>query len=212
MMSGVVKQNMLLLGKTLAERCVSIFSECRDVDSIVLVVRAEDIENATRLKDKYPKISTVVCGGAVRAESAAIGFSAVDARADFVAIHDAARCLITADAVSAVLSAAFEYGAATAASQVTDTLKMTDGDGVILSTVPRDNMYRSETPQVFKRDLYAEALKHNENKAGITDDNMLLEAIGVRVKCVNIGICNLKITTPDDFLLAEFLLERRGGC
>lgn len=210
MSSDIPKQNMIIGSLSVVERCVAAFDRCTDIDSIVLVVRDCDVEQMAHLITNYPKITSIVPGGENRAESASFGFSAIPAEAEFVAIHDAARCLITPEMISSVLRAAYVSGAATAATRVTDTLKRVDGDGMILTTVPRENMYRAETPQAFSREIYSRALKLHDASDAVTDDNMLVEKLGIGIRCVETGGYNIKITTADDLLFAEYLLMKRG--
>ena len=157
-----------------------------------------------------PKITAVIPGGACRAESARIGFNAVKDRADFVAIHDGARCLVTADIIDRVVSLAIEHGAASAGTPVTDTVKKIDRELSIVDTVSRDELYFTTTPQVFSTDIYKKALDSYSGDLGlITDDNMLVEAIGAKIKLVDCGKENIKITTAEDVAYAEFLLKKR---
>ena len=210
MLADIPKQNMMIGSQSVVERCVAAFNRCADIDSIVLVVREGDVEHMAHLASHYPKIASIVSGGETRAESASFGFSAIPDEAEFVAIHDAARCLITPDMISSVLRVAYSAGAATAVTRVTDTLKRVDGEGMILTTVPRENIYRAETPQVFSREIYARALELQDAEDTVTDDNMMVEKLGVGIRCVETDGCNLKITTADDLVFAEYLLKKRG--
>ena len=141
--------------------------------------------------------------------SARRGFSAIGEDIDFVAIHDAARCLITPDMINSVVAVAKSFGAATAGCAVYDTVKCVE-NGEIVGTVSREGLFLAQTPQVFDRVLYAKALVSDLDFDCITDDNMLMETIGVRVKCVNTGPTNVKLTTKLDLDYAEFLLSKRG--
>jgi 2-C-methyl-D-erythritol 2,4-cyclodiphosphate synthase len=152
----------------------------------------------------------VVAGGKTRAESAYIGFSNVKNETDFVAIHDGARCLITAEMIDSVVRAAYVHSAATAVSAVSDTLKKVGENGIITNTISRSGMYCAQTPQVFTRDLYSRATLDVDLTEAVTDDNMLIERIGESVFAVETGRENIKITTPEDIWYAEFVLERRA--
>ena len=126
-------------------------------------------------------------------------------------MHDSARCFVTEDIINSVIADAIKYGAATAASSVTDTLKVIDSDFSIEATLDRNTVVAVQTPQIFATRLYKEALESvGEDTAKITDDNMLLEAIGVKIKLVNCGKENIKITTAEDVDYAEFLLKKRN--
>lgn len=213
MNSSCAKQNIEILGKSVLSWCVEAFSECKLISSIVVVAREEDVENLKRcLPVKYPKISAIVSGGRCRAESAKNGYSAIPNASEFVAIHDAARCLITAENIGEIVTCAIEYGAATAASKLTDTVKLVSPDGFIESTVPRDKLYIAGTPQSFSVEKYQRALSEFKGDlANITDDNMLLESIGEKVFTIDIGKENIKITEQKDLEYAEFLLKKRAN-
>ena len=211
MNSDITKQNIVLLGKTIFERTLLAFCNSALVSKIVVVARADEAES---LKLQAEEISSkevsVVVGGATRARSALNGFLHACETADYVAIHDCARCLITPQMIDSVISAAFENGAATAACSVTDTVKIVD-DGSVISTIPRDKVYRAQTPQVFDTKLYKSALNNAGEQLDIyTDDNMLIENIGGKIRCVDLGMYNIKITTADDIPFAEFILNQRG--
>ena len=208
--SDITKQRMTIHGESILRHTVRAFQNSGEVDSIVIVSRDDEIQWARgELGIEFNKVKTVVAGGKSRAESAYIGFCQAD-EADFVAIHDGARCLITPEMIDSVIRAAYLHSAATAASAVSDTLKKVGGGGVITDTISRDGMYSAQTPQVFSRDLYAKATSGIDFNDKITDDNMLVEAIGGQVYAVETGRENIKITTQGDIGYAEYILERRG--
>lgn len=211
MMRGETKQNIMILGQTVLERTLKAFNNSKTVTDMVIVLRAEEIESLSpRVTSIVDKPVTVVEGGHTRAYSAKKGFSAVDLHSDFVAIHDCARCLVTSDMIDKVVEVALENGAATAAASVTDTIKIVDENGMISSTLPRERIYRAQTPQVFSTDVYRRALeKTGATLESVTDDNMLVEALGIKIPCVDLGNDNIKITTSEDIALAEFILNRR---
>ena len=138
------------------------------------------------------------------------GVLATDDAIEFVAIHDAARCLVTTDTIGRVAAEAYVYGGASAASPVYDTVKQLDSMGFIQKTVDRSTLVAAETPQVFRKKLYVAAARAAEQKgSSVTDDNSLLEAFGQAVKSVlSIGE-NFKITTAADLLRAEAVIAER---
>ncbi len=209
MNSSITKQRMTVCGETVIHRAVRAFEECRDITDIVVVVREDELEFASGELSDISKLRATVAGGNTRAESARIGFDSIPQGSDYVAIHDAARCLITPDMVARVLNTAYERGAATATAPVFDTVKCVDHDGKIVCTPPREGLRLASTPQVFRSDIYRSALDFSSDMTGITDDNMLVERIGVDVFCVDIGTENVKITTPQDIKYAEMILEAR---
>lgn len=207
--TGITKQRLSLLGKSLLHRSALAFSECPDIDSITVVVRSDEVEFAVAELEGLPKVHAIVTGGDTRAKSAECGFMAIPEDSDFVAIHDAARPLIKPSDISLVVRTAYEFGAASAVSQVTDTVKAVDDKGVITSTLKRDALRRAQTPQVFSVALYKRALAE-KGDTDPTDDNMLVERLGEPVRGVDIGGYNIKITTPIDLKYAEFLLFSGG--
>ena len=206
----VTKQMLLLKGKTVLERTVMAFSECEDVSEIIVVSRKDEVAQTCAMLSVFPKVSYVVSGGKSRAESAKIGFFYADKSTDYVAIHDGARCLVTPKTISAVFKDAVKYGAATASVAVSDSVKLCEG-GVIVENIDRDSIRLMQTPQIFKKSLYADALLKAESvNEQITDDTSLLTNAGIPVFCTETGRENIKITVADDIEYAEFLLTKRG--
>ena len=211
MQSKITKQKLDILGHSVLYHSVMAFDVCELIDSIVVVVRESELEFAKAELASSTKVCGIVIGGDTRAESARCGFLAIPGGTDFVAIHDAARPLITPDGISAVVTAAHTTGAASALSPVTDTVKQVDENGFIVSTLDRSILRRAQTPQVFSVEIYRRALAACDDFGSITDDNMLVERIGVAIKGVDVGAENPKITVPEDMAYAEFLLNRRIG-
>ena len=208
MVSKTTKQRLNLLGESVLFRSVKSFESCDKINGIIVVTREEEVAWASEELASFSKVKAIIPGGKTRAESARIGFMSVPQDADFVAIHDGARCLVTPENISDVVSAAIVHGAATAGTFITDTVKKLSGE-MIEGTIPRDCLFSAQTPQVFAYKLYEKALRECRTSDSITDDNMLLEAIGIKVCPVNTGKHNIKLTTTEDMELAEFLLERR---
>lgn len=212
MQSDKTKQFIDILGKTVLERTVLAFDKCELINEIVVVVREGEESDAITLINKLniSKSFKTVIGGACRAESAKNGFLAISQDTDFVAVHDAARCLITPEMIDKVVKMAYKTSAATAVCSVSDTVKQVDKDGKIVATIPRETVFRAQTPQVFSKDVYKRALIRCEDLSAITDDNMLLENIGADIYAVDLGYNNIKITTQEDLRLAKNILTERG--
>ena len=212
MMNDKTKQLIDIGGMTVLERTVMAFQGSNLVDEIIVVTRTEEIDCVKELLSvhNYTKPIKVTFGGASRAESAKNGFNCLDKSSEFVAIHDAARCLITAEMIDKVVEKAHKCGAATAVCGVSDTVKTVDASGRITSTVPRETVFRAQTPQVFAKSIYSAALQQAEDLTSVTDDNMLVERIGVDIYAVDLGPTNIKITTPFDLTLAEKIITERG--
>ena len=211
MNSPIKKQNMEILGERVLVRAVSAFDSHELVDAVVVVARREESDELRReLFARFGKLVAVVEGGECRQESARLGFLAIPDSTEFVAIHDAARCLVTGEMINDVFSSAVKCGAATAGRMATDTVKRISSDGLIRETLDRASLFLAATPQIFRRDIYEKALSHSADCLHeLTDDNMLVERIGVPVATVDTGAGNIKITTAEDILLAEYLLKRR---
>ena len=202
------KQTVNLLGKSIVRRALELFDSTELVDDIIVVVRRgeEDFVKKETLGIKKP--CKLVIGGNFRAESAKNAFCALNSKADFIAIHDAARCLTDIGDIENVIKDAFLHGAATAAREVFDTVKEIDSQGFVKGTHNRDFLRFVETPQVFSKELYKKALDAvGELDASVTDDNILMEKIGVKVFTTQMQKPNLKITTKSDISYAEFILK-----
>ncbi len=156
---------------------------------------------------------SLVAGGAERTDSAAAGVSALPAGCDIVLVHDAARPFAPREVVDAVIAAARAGDGAVPALPVSDTIKASDpaAPGVVARTVPREGLWRAQTPQGFPRPLLEAAYRRaNEDGAGATDDAALVERVGGRVRLVPGDARLHKVTTADDFALAE-ILARQGA-
>ena len=206
----ITKQKLEIKGKSILLRSLEAFENCADITDIVLVVREDEKDFASAESKNISKLRGVVYGGARRTESARNGFLSVKFPCDYVAIHDAARCLITPDMITKVVRDAVSYGAASASSVVVDTVKRVNSKGFSVCTENRDVLRFASTPQIFRSDLYARALSEVDlSDISITDDNMLMEKIGVSVFMTDVGKENIKITHAADLTLAECLLESR---
>lgn len=206
------KQMAEVNGKAVAIRTIEAFDTCDLIYEIILVVRKDDVEKYKSLvcENGFSKVSCIVVGGDTRQSSALRGFKHVSEKAKLVAIHDGARCLVTHEIIEEVIKSADEHKAATAASRVTDTVKLADKNEFIAKTVDRRDVWNVQTPQVFEKKLYmACAYYAKENNIEATDDCMLLESAGFKVKLVDTGKENIKITVKDDIKLAEFYLSQR---
>lgn len=211
---GENKQLAEINGIPVIERTLNVFEECQSINEIVLVVRKEDAESYKAfVYDKgYKKVKCIVTGGQTRQLSALRGFKYVSKKAKYVAIHDGARCLVTQSIIEDVLNEATKHGAATSATRVTDTVKLANKDGFIQKTLDRSNMWNVQTPQIFEYKKYQIAsYKSNQDKFDATDDCMLAEYVGFKVKLVDTGNENIKITVKDDIKRAEAILASRGN-
>ncbi len=199
-----------LKGQAVWRRAVEPFRVRDDVKQIIIVVSADDRAwfEAT-FGDELRSIAglQVVTGGAERVDSVARGLEVIGDDIDFVAVHDAARPLVSADVILAVFGAATLMGAAIPAISVSSTVKRVRED-VIVETVDRGELWLAQTPQVCRRDWLREAFAQRGDRQ-FTDEAQMLEAIGRPVAIVEGSPTNLKITTADDLRMAEALLNEK---
>ena len=214
-LGGVSKPLLSLCGRPAITYSLDAFSAVGDVTRIVISAKKDDVPTLRDIVKQggYTKVVAIVEGGSTRQESVRKAFDAAfcEKRTDYVAIHDAARPLITKEAIEAALLDARTYGAAVCASRIADTVKRTDRVALVTESVDRENLYGLQTPQVFSTDIYAAALAVAE-RDGIdaTDDSSLVQNAGFRVKLADAGRENFKITYPGDVALAELVLKSRA--
>ena len=206
-MGGIDKVMAPLGGEPMIVRTVRTFRNCVAVKEIVIVTREDLIPKITSLCGKFDKVMAVVAGGNDRAESVKNGLRMLSKKVKLVAVQDGARPLITEAVIDRTIRAAHTYGAAAPAIPVKDTIKVVAG-GIVSSTPDRSTLKAIQTPQVFDFDLLKGALKKAfEDGAAITDDCSAVERLGYKVKIVEGDERNIKVTTPFDLKVAEFLLE-----
>ncbi len=171
----------------------------------------QDMRTAVADLDGNASPVRVIVGGATRQQSVSLALGAARSAASLVCVHDAARVLVTAETVRAVLAAAAEHGAVTAASPVTDSVRELDADGTT-RPLDRSKLWLVQTPQAFERSVLVDAHRLAiERGVQATDDAQLAEAAGVKVTIVESKGVNLKITGPDDLEVARVLLALNEG-
>ena len=211
--SSLPKQLVPICNTEMIIYSLKAFDACPLVRECVVVSRKEDISRLERVIKKYSftKPIKIVSGGHTRQESALCGFNAISDSSAFVAIHDAARPLITPEAIEKVITAAYHSKAAIAAAKAVDTPKIVSLGGMIKEKAPeRERLWLAQTPQVFEKDLYRTAAYYAKEKGfEATDDASLIENAGFFVKAVDTGITNFKVTHPDDLLLAGAIIQDR---
>ena len=189
---------------------LSAFEKCAAIRDIVLVCREQDILPYSDLARAFgiSKLRTVTRGGDSRTASVLAGITAAPEDTGLVAVHDGARPLVSEAVITEAVYAAAEYGAAAPVVPVKDSIKRIQ-DGNIAADVPRDTLAAVQTPQVFDRALLTRALETaaRENRT-FTDDCAAVEAMGQAVRATHGSYENIKITTPEDILVAEAFLHR----
>jgi 2-C-methyl-D-erythritol 4-phosphate cytidylyltransferase len=207
-MGGADKIFAPLCGKPLLAQLVEVFQDCPSVDEVVIVLGKGNLERGRRLiaEHGWSKVIAVCQGGLRRQDSVREGIKRLS-DCQWVVIHDGARPLISTNLIEAGLDEAQSSGAAIAAVPVKDTIKLVSQNGFVQQTPDRHNLWAVQTPQVFRFDLLAEA--HRQAAGEVTDDAMLLEQLGYKVKVYMGSYQNIKITTPEDLALAEVILSKR---
>ena len=195
-------------GKPIWLRSVEKFLNRDDVTQVIVVVAPNDIGWFRKyyMSEINRLLLLVVAGGEERVDSVRNGLIAVSQRVGYVAVHDAARPCVTEQEIAAVFSAAKKHGAALLAAPLVGTIKKVV-DRQVEATVPRENLWEAQTPQVFRRDLIFEAYQQKITDAP-TDDVQLVERLGKPVHVVPSDSGNIKITTQSDLVLARHLVEQ----
>ena len=206
------KQFVDVAGRAVFLRSVELFSNREDVKQILLGIPAEDEEIVRIRYGANLSLFNVklFIGGATRFETVNKALALLKDDIELVAIHDAARCCVTEKWVDDCIKAAAKTGAAILACPVTATLKEVK-DSVITKTVDRNGLYEAQTPQVFEKSLLKKS-RESVDKASveyITDDSLLVEALGHPVSIVETDSSNIKITFPADVAIAEAILKNR---
>lgn len=209
--TGENKTLVELLGRPVLEYSLRVFLAADVVDEVILAARAGEEATLRALAESLSpeKPVTVVTGGKDRAESVQNALTA--AKGERVLIHDGARPLVTKELLEDCLAALAQADGAAVAVASPDTVKLTGADGYVERSTDRSRTYLIQTPQAFYREeLLAlhRALGDGPERGQITDDCMLLERAGRRVKLVPGRRENIKITTPADRELAEFYLKK----
>jgi 2-C-methyl-D-erythritol 4-phosphate cytidylyltransferase len=182
---------------------------------IIIVVGGEDVEYLQDIVKKYAyrKIREIVVGGTERQYSIANALKKLPECTRWVLIHDGARPLISQSMIKEAIESVKIHNAVGVAVPVKDTIKVIDKDGFVTSTPDRNVLWAIQTPQAFARNVVVQAYRHAEER-GITatDDAALVEQLGVRVKLQMGEYTNLKVTTPEDIMIAEAILRGKDQC
>lgn len=199
---GRPKQMLPLGAKPVLVRTVEAFLQTPEIKEIVVVTPPE---NRAELQKRFPGI-VFADPGKTRLLSVKNGFLKTSAASQLVAVHDGARPLVEPAHISACLQAARQYGAAVLAVPVKDTVKVCEG-GFVQNTLDRAVLWAAQTPQCYRRPVLADALEKFGQEEGATDESQLVEKLGIKVRVVPSSYKNNKITTPEDLIFAEALLE-----
>ncbi len=212
-MEGRKKQFYLLADKPILAHTLEHFENCPLIRSTALVVGEEDMDYTLQEiveKYRYRKIAQIVPGGRRRQDSVKNGLDALAENVEIVVIHDGVRPFITPAMIEESIHSAQRFGAVVVAMPVKDTIKVSDPSGTVLQTLDRESLWQAQTPQTFQakliREAYAKAIQ--DGFIG-TDDASLVERLGVKVHILPGSYANIKITTPEDLMVAHLFLKMK---
>jgi 2-C-methyl-D-erythritol 4-phosphate cytidylyltransferase len=210
---GFDKLFALVSGQPVIAHTIAAFERTDCVDEIIIVGRPDGLGELQKIIGQPTKVKQIVAGGAERSDSVRVGLDHLNPKCDFVAVHDAARPMITPEKIARVFEVCRSGGgAATLAEPINDTLKRADVDLVVKESVDRSGIYGMQTPQVFARKLLEEAYQLVAKKnVSVTDEVSAVELLGRKVVLVPNHDFNFKITYPRDLPMAEFVLKQRAA-
>jgi 2-C-methyl-D-erythritol 4-phosphate cytidylyltransferase len=202
------KQFLEIAGKPLIVHTLEKFENCPSINEIILVLSSDEIENFKNLSKNYnfAKLKKIVAGGKTRAESVFSGLQAIDEKCEIVAVHDGARPMVSIEEISLTIEKAGETGAACLTTKVTDTIKRVK-NSKITETIDRETLRRALTPQCFQIEILRRAFENMDLSENVTDECFLVEKAGFEIAAVDGIAKNIKITTREDFALAELWLK-----
>ncbi len=219
----VDKLMLHIAGLPLLARVLLTFEHSTDVDEIILVARKDRQDTYRNLASEHriSKLTSAIPGGIERQDSVWCGIQAVSPNSKIVLIHDSARALVTSDIISRCVGVARQTGAVIPVTRIKDTIKRaisranthSNGSSLLVeTTVDRSLLWAAQTPQTFWTDLIRRAYELvTRDHLVITDDASAVEHLGHPVSMVECDSSNLKITTPEDLLLAEVILSKRNS-
>mgnify|MGYP000853611550 FL=1 len=214
MQVGLNKVFLTLAGKPMLLRTLLTFSKVPDVGELIVAVGADEVEPVTSLLGRVKGLAPwrVVEGGTERQYSIRNGLALVSEEADIVLVHDAARPLIRRDTIEELIRVVRAEGAAIIAVPEKNTIKIAAEDGTVAATPPRSSLWQGQTPQGFRKDILMEANRKADEDGFLgTDDASLVERLGVPVRIVRGEYSNIKVTTPEDMVVAEAILRNDMG-
>ncbi|NOY83227.1 MAG: 2-C-methyl-D-erythritol 4-phosphate cytidylyltransferase [Nitrospirae bacterium] len=215
---GAKKQFLDLAGKPVVVHSLSLFQHSALIEEVICVVPKSDTVFAKKLVSEYglSKVKVVLVGGATRQDSVANALDYLVSKKpieDIVLVHDGARPLLSLSLLEALVTEAKKSGAVVAARPCSDSLKFVSSEGIIQHTLPREGLWAMQTPQIFTLAVLLEAYRKGAAEGFCaTDEAMLVERLGVPIKCIVGPSENIKITNPSDLQLAEsFLQQKQNG-
>ena len=210
---GFDKLFAVIAGEPVIAHPIRAFERATSVDEIVVVAREDRHDEIRKIsRDRgFKKVLSIVPGGERRQDSVRAGLDRINRDAKYVAVHDAARPLITPEQIERAFEQCRVHGAAALAQPVNDTLKRADADLMVVGSVDRHQIFAMQTPQIFERKLIEDAYRavYAENIL-VTDEVSAVERLGYKVALVLDDDFNLKITYSRDLPVADFIIRDRA--
>ena len=209
------KQFLLIDKKPIIVHTLQIFEDCRSIDGIYLVVNQKDlplIQEEILETYRFNKLMKLVIGGKLRQDSVRNGLEAIENPCDIVIIHDGARPLVSPSFIEKGISLMDVFDAVIPALPVKDTVKSVSKEGFVSKTLVRDTLWNIQTPQTFKFELILKAYRDGmAKKLHGYDDATFVEHLGKKIKVIEGSPYNIKITTPEDLVVARGILSQLKG-
>ena len=186
------------------------FSKSDKIDKLIIAAAPDEVEIVKKMLQKIADLKPfqVVAGGSERQYSIANALKFIDDDCEVILVHDAARPMVTVETIDKVVDMAKLHGAAIAAVKEKNTIKIVNDDDFVIDTPPRSTLVSVQTPQGFRKEIILKAYEQAkiDNFLG-TDDSSLVERLGYKVKIVQSDYKNIKLTTPEDIIIAEAFLK-----
>lgn len=211
--SAEPKQYLLLGDKPIIIHTIGAFLSSSYISDIIVVVPKTRVVQTEDLLQEYKVASssvTVVAGGARRQDSVYLGLLALSGSNDVVLVHDGARPLVSQGVIDRCYKGAVKHGAVIAAVPVKDTLKKVQQDNTVVATVDRTCLFQAQTPQAARHELLLAAYEGNGDR-DVTDESSLFERANIPVTIVEGSETNIKVTRPEDLVLAETIFQQRSA-
>ncbi|WP_160678866.1 2-C-methyl-D-erythritol 4-phosphate cytidylyltransferase [Clostridium sp. C8-1-8] len=208
--TDVAKQYINIGGKPILYYAIKAFAECKQIDEIILVTQKDEIQYCkSQIVEKFNlPVKTIVEAGAERQDSVYNGLNSID-DCDVVLIHDAARPFVTSTIIEKGIKYAEDFGAAAPGVTPKDTIKIKGNDGFSIETPDRNTLFAVQTPQCFKYKMIKDCHEKIRNaNIPVTDDTMAFEMFYNKVFLYEGDYKNIKITTPEDLILAEGFVNK----
>lgn len=209
------KQFLLINNKPIIVHTLEIFENCRSIDNIFLVVNQKDlpvIQKEILETYRFSKVTKLVIGGRLRQDSVRNGLEAIESPCDIVVIHDGARPFVSPSFIEKGIFLMEMFDAVIPGIPARDTIKAVSKEGFVSKTLPRDSLWQVQTPQTFKYELIMKAYREGmAKKLYGFDDATFVEHLGKKVKVIEGSPYNMKITTPEDLIIAQGILSQLKG-